>query len=59
MEATMAIAQWSEQMLQMAREQASADLSGALAIAEKVPPGSSAYLDARQQISQWRRLLGR
>jgi hypothetical protein len=58
-EATMAISQWSEQMLQLAREQANVDLPGALAVAEKVPPGSSAYLEAQQQITQWRRLLGR
>ncbi len=50
--------QWGQQMLQAAIRQSSADVSGAIATAQKIPPGTEAYAQAQLQIQAWRRSLG-
>jgi hypothetical protein len=58
-EATSAIDQWSQQILQAAQAQAqAADFPGAIDVANRVPPSSAAYSQAQQQILQWRRSIG-
>jgi hypothetical protein len=58
-EATSAIDQWSQQILQAAQAQAqAADFPGAIDVANRVPPSSGAYSQAQQQILQWRRSIG-
>lgn len=58
-QASQAVDQWSQQILDIALGQASSgDFPGAIATAQKVPSGTVAYGQAQSQISQWRRLIG-
>lgn len=48
------INQWSQDILVIARARAAAgDLAGAIAAAERVPPNTSAYDQAQQEIQTW------
>lgn len=48
------ISQWSQDILVIARARAAAgDVSGAIAAAERVPPNTSAYDQAQQEIQGW------
>jgi soluble cytochrome b562 len=51
------IEQWSELLLQIALERASYDLQGAIDVAKRVPPGSTAYWDAQSYVQNWQQLL--
>ncbi|MFM2061008.1 MAG: hypothetical protein RLZZ507_678 [Cyanobacteriota bacterium] len=57
MDANVAIDQWSQQLLQMARSQSEFDISRSIATARLIPRGSSAYRDAQEQIRTWRQFL--
>ncbi len=57
-EATSAINEWSQQLLQVAKTQASYDLPGAIAIAQKIPSRAPVYAEAQQLIESWKRALG-
>jgi hypothetical protein len=57
-EADQYINQLSLQMLQAAVSQSSYDMQGAIASAQKIPPGSQGYNQAQVQIQVWRRTLG-
>jgi hypothetical protein len=57
-EATRAINEWSQQLLQVAKTQASYDLPGAIAIAQKIPSRAPVYAEAQQLIESWKRALG-
>ncbi|QQE65227.1 hypothetical protein GFS31_19130 [Leptolyngbya sp. BL0902] len=48
------ISQWSQDILVIARARAAAgDVAGAIAAAERVPPNTSAYDQAQQEIQTW------
>lgn len=49
---------WGQQMLQAAIRQSNTDVSGAIATAQRIPPGTEAYAQAQLQIQAWRRSLG-
>lgn len=57
MDVNVAIDQWSQQILQMARSQSEFDIPRSIATARLVPRGSSAYDDAQQQIRTWKKFL--
>jgi hypothetical protein len=57
MDVNVAIDQWSQQLLQMARSQSEVDLVSAIETAKLVPRSSSAYSDAQAQIRSWRELM--
>jgi hypothetical protein len=57
MDANVAIDQWSQELLQMARSQGESDISKGINIAQLVPRGTSAYRDAQDQIRTWRQFL--
>ncbi|MBE9114397.1 chromosome segregation ATPase [Lusitaniella coriacea LEGE 07157] len=48
---------WSEQLLEAARQRSSYDLGEAIAIARKIPPGTSAYPAARSHVEVWKQRL--
>lgn len=49
-----AVNEWSWQLLQLARDQASTlNLAGAITIAQRIPPRSAAYAEAQAQIQTW------
>jgi hypothetical protein len=52
-----AINEWSWQLLQLAKDQGSLNPASAIAIAQAIPPRSSAYSEAQTQITQWQKLL--
>jgi len=52
-EADQAMDEWSYQILEMARQRASQDRTGAIAIAQQVPRFSSAFTEAQYQIQDW------
>lgn len=56
-EADRMINQWSESLLRMAQEQAPVDLERAIAIAELVPPQTTAFAPAQLQLQDWRSRL--
>lgn len=56
-EAEWAIARWSQQILNLARERSGYDLQGAIAIAKQVPSNTAAYSQAIAQIEAWEKLL--
>lgn len=56
-EADTVIAQWSEQMLAIARERSAFDLQGAIDIAQRIPTYASAYPAAQRDIDAWQQLL--
>jgi hypothetical protein len=53
-----AIDQWSQQMVQMAQARADYDVTGAIGIVQRVPPGSSGYNDAQTLLGQLRKSIG-
>ncbi|TAF05390.1 MAG: chromosome segregation ATPase [Nostocales cyanobacterium] len=57
MDVNVAIDQWSQQLLQMARSQSEFDIPRSIATARLIPPTSSAYRDAQEQIRTWRRFM--
>jgi hypothetical protein len=57
LDVNIAIDQWSQQLLQIARSQSEDDVAKAIDTAKLIPRGSSAYTDAREQIRTWRQLL--
>ncbi|MER3435252.1 MAG: chromosome segregation ATPase [Leptolyngbya sp. ERB_1_1] len=58
-EAQSLINQWSQQLLQTAMSQASRDPAGAIAIAQKIPLGTSAHDQAQTLIPLWQQGLRR
>ena len=57
MDASVAIDQWSEQILQMARSQGESNMEQGIKIAQLIPSGTSAYKDAQDQILTWQHFL--
>ncbi|MFM2430949.1 MAG: hypothetical protein RLZZ511_2162 [Cyanobacteriota bacterium] len=57
-EATGAIDQWSQQLVMVARSRAEYDTSGAIAIAQRVPAGTSGYAEAQALLGQLRQSIG-
>lgn len=55
--ADLVISEWSQQILLQAMDAANSDLRRAIAIAKKVPSGTSGYDGARAQIKVWESLL--
>lgn len=53
-EADRLIAEWSDQVLQIAQQTAAESLEGAIAIAKSIPPRTPAYAPAQLWIEQWR-----
>ena len=53
LDVNIAIDQWSQQLLQMARSQSEVDVAKAIDTANLIPSGSSAYTDAQEQIRTW------
>lgn len=56
-DANLAIAQWSQQMLSIARSRGEYDIPGGIAIAKQIPRGTDAYRVARRQIAIWQKFL--
>ncbi|MUL39477.1 chromosome segregation ATPase [Gloeocapsopsis dulcis] len=52
-----AIAQWSQQMFNLALNRGQYDIPGGIAIARRIPPGTDAYRAAQQQITAWEKFL--
>lgn len=52
-QAKISIDTWSEQLLDMAREQAQTDPKAGIAIAQQIPSNSKIYNTAQQQIQAW------
>jgi hypothetical protein len=50
------IERWSQQLLALARERATYDLGGAIAIARQMPNYAPGYSDAQRDISRWEAL---
>ncbi|UKO98048.1 chromosome segregation ATPase [Nostoc sp. UHCC 0870] len=57
MDANIGIDQWSQQILDIARTQGSADIAKGIDIARLVPRGTSAYSAAQEQIKTWQQFL--
>ncbi|HLP91711.1 MAG TPA: chromosome segregation ATPase [Nostocaceae cyanobacterium] len=57
MDVNIAIDQWSQQILQIARNQSSSDLNRAISIAELVPRDSGTYRESQAQIRTWKQFL--
>jgi hypothetical protein len=57
LDVNIAIDQWSQQLLQMARSQSEVDVARAIDTAKLIPRGSSAYTDAQEQIRTWRQFM--
>ncbi|MBU7581780.1 MAG: chromosome segregation ATPase [Nostoc sp. TH1S01] len=57
LDANVAIDQWSQQLLDLARSQSTSNLSKAIETAQLVPRGTSAYSTAQEQIKNWQQLL--
>jgi hypothetical protein len=57
MDANVAIDQWSQQLLQMARSQSEVDVARSIETARLIPRGSAAYKDAQEQIRTWRQFM--
>lgn len=56
-DANVAIDQWSQQLLDIARAQGESDIPRAIETARLVPRGTAAYSAAREQIRAWREFL--
>ena len=52
-----ALDQWSQQLLNIARSQSESDMLKAIEIAKLIPKDTAAYSEARQQIRAWREIL--
>ncbi|MEA5513784.1 chromosome segregation ATPase [Nodularia sp. UHCC 0506] len=57
MDANIAINQWSQQLLDIARSQGSVNIPRAIETAKLIPPSSSVYSTAQQQIQNWQYVL--
>jgi hypothetical protein len=57
LDVNIAIDQWSQQLLQMARSQSEVDVAKAIDTANLIPSGSSAYTDAQEQIRTWQQFM--
>ncbi|MEH2070930.1 MAG: chromosome segregation ATPase [Nostoc sp.] len=57
MDANLAIDQWSQQLLDIARSQGQSDIARGIAIAKSIPRGSAAYNAAQDQIKTWQQFL--
>jgi soluble cytochrome b562 len=57
-EADRMIAEWSYDLLQIAENRAFSNPSGAIAVAETIPPNTPAYEAAQERIQTWRQQLG-
>ncbi|MDD1418917.1 chromosome segregation ATPase [Dolichospermum sp. ST_sed1] len=57
LDVNIAIDQWSQQLLEMARSQSEVDVAKAIDTAKLIPRGSSAYTDSREQIRTWRQFM--
>ncbi|WP_392531906.1 chromosome segregation ATPase [Nostoc sp. C117] len=57
MDANLAIDQWSQQLLEIARSQGQSDITKGIEIAKSIPRGSSAYNAAQDQIKSWQEFL--
>jgi hypothetical protein len=56
-EATAAIHEWSMQLLQLAQQQATSNPAAAIAIAQRIPSGTTAYSEAQTQIATWQKMI--
>ncbi len=56
-EADRMINQWSERLLQIAQQEAARDLERAIAVAELIPPQTTAFAPAQLQLRDWRSQL--
>jgi hypothetical protein len=52
-----ALDQWSQQLLAIARAQSESDINRGIETAKLIPRGTAAYSEAREQIRAWRELL--
>jgi len=52
-----ALDQWSQQLLDIARSQGESDITRGIEIAKLIPKGTAAYSEARSQIRTWRAIL--
>jgi hypothetical protein len=57
LDVNIAIDQWSQQLLQIARSQSEMDMARAIDTAKLIPRGSSAYTDAQEQIRTWQEFM--
>ncbi|MDH6085508.1 chromosome segregation ATPase [Umezakia ovalisporum] len=57
MDVNIAIDQWSQELLDIARSQSNLNVVRAIETAKLIPPNSSAYSTAQQQIRNWQYLL--
>lgn len=57
-EAINSVDQWSQQLVQAAQYQSEFDVTNAIAIAQRVPPGTAAYAQAQELIVKWRKSFG-
>ena len=57
LDVNIAIDQWSQELLQMARSQSEVDVAKAIDTARLIPRGSGAYTDAQEQIRTWRQFM--
>ncbi len=57
LDVNIAIDQWSQQLLQIARSQSENDVAKAIDTAKLIPRSSGIYTEAREEIRTWRQLL--
>ncbi|MBH8563212.1 chromosome segregation ATPase [Nostoc sp. CENA67] len=57
LDVNVAIDQWSQQLLDIARSQGDSDINQAIETARLIPRGSAAYSAAREQIRNWQQFL--
>ncbi|WP_375514614.1 chromosome segregation ATPase [uncultured Nostoc sp.] len=57
MDANLAIDQWSQQLLEIARSQGQSDIARGIEIARSIPRGSAGYSAAQEQIKAWQEFL--
>lgn len=57
LDADLAIAQWSQQIFNLAQDRAAYDVAGAIAIADRVPVNTDAYARAQSQIQIWKQQI--
>jgi hypothetical protein len=57
MDANLAIDQWSQQLLEIARSQGQSDIAKGIETAKLIPRGSAAYNAAKEQIQTWQQFL--
>jgi hypothetical protein len=57
-QAKQSIDQWSDQVLQAAMGQSAYDQAGAIALASRIPAGTTAYNQAQAQLAAWKKQIG-